>query len=66
MLHFIGEHIGTILQLAATAWLAYIARTFQITLAIYGTRLDTHREAMRRARVPSWLKNDAPGWERTR
>lgn len=65
MLHFIADHLGTILQLAATAWLAYVARTFQITLAVYGTRLEAHREVMRRARVLWWLKKDAPVWVNT-
>jgi hypothetical protein len=44
---FIREYLGTIIQLAVTAWMAAIARNFQITLAVYGTRLETHREGMR-------------------
>jgi hypothetical protein len=62
MAKFIGDHIGTIFQVLVTAWLAAIARNFQITLKVYGTRLDTTREAIRRARVLWWLKPDDDDW----
>lgn len=62
MANFIGDHIGTIFQILVTAWLAAIARDFQITLKVYGTRLDTTREAIRRSRVLWWLKTDDDNW----
>jgi hypothetical protein len=58
MLHFLGEHLGTIAQLAVTIWMASIARGFQITLSVYGTRLEAHREAVRRSRILWWLARD--------
>lgn len=48
---FIQHNIGTIIQLAVTAWLASIARNFEITLKTYSTRLEAHREAVRRGRA---------------
>jgi hypothetical protein len=60
--NFLGDHLGTIVQFLVTAWLAKVARAFQVTLAVYGTRLETTREAMRRARVLKWLKKNAADW----
>jgi hypothetical protein len=62
MANFIGDHIGTIVQFAVTAWFARIARDFQVTLSVYGTRLETTREAVRRGRVLWWLKTTDHNW----
>lgn len=56
---FLGHNFATILQLIVTLWMASIARQFQLTLATYGTRLEAHREAVRRSRVLWWLGKDA-------
>lgn len=65
-LDFIGRHWESGLQLAVTAWFASIARTFQITLSTHTTRLEAHREAMRRARIIWWLGKEDPGQMETR
>jgi hypothetical protein len=65
MLRFIWDHLETIVQFAITFWLASIARNFQITLAVYGTRLEAHREAIRRSRVLWWLEKGDENWVKT-
>ena len=55
MIDFVIRHLETVIQFAVTVWLASIARGFQVTMAVYGTRLETHREAVRRSRVMWWL-----------
>jgi hypothetical protein len=63
MIDFILRHLETVIQFAVTAWLASIARGFQVTMAVYGTRLETHREAVRRSKVTWWLdKKKEPNW----
>lgn len=57
-LDFIGRHWESGLQVAVTAWFASIARNFQITLAVHGTRLEAHREAVRRSLVLWWLQKE--------
>jgi hypothetical protein len=64
-IHFIGEHVGTIVQLAVTFWMASIARGFQITLSVYGTRLEAHREAVRRSRTLWWMPRDDDEYNET-
>lgn len=66
LLRFLGRHWESGVQLAVTAWFAYIARNFQITLAVHGTRLEAHREAVRRSLVLWWLQREDPGEMDTR
>jgi len=66
MIDFVLRHLETVIQFAVTAWLASIARGFQVTMAVYGTRLETHREAVRRSRVIWWLDSKvAENWTGT-
>ena len=62
MVGWIFRHAETIVQFLVTAWFASIARTFQVTMAVYGTRLEAHREALRRARELRFLKDNHPDW----
>jgi|GEM_PF-4561150 len=66
MIDFVLRHLETVIQFAVTVWLASIARGFQVTMAVYGTRLEAHREAVRRSRVMWWLDGKvADNWTGT-
>ena len=56
------EYVPTILQLGATAWLAYLARRFQVNFSMRGPRLEAHREAVRRGGQLWWLAEEDPNW----
>jgi hypothetical protein len=49
MLAFALKHWETVVQFLVTAWMASIARNFQITLSVYSTRMEAHREALKRS-----------------
>ncbi len=55
---FAWQNLGTLFQLLVTIWLAALTRSFQVTMAVYSTRLEAHREAVRRSRIIWWIKGD--------
>ncbi len=59
---FLGRHWESAIQLGVTAWLASITRNFQTSLSLHRTRLDTHQEAIRRARIMWWLQKEDADW----
>jgi hypothetical protein len=66
MIKFLGDHLGTVFQTLVTLWMASIARKFQVSMSVYGTRIEAHREAVRRGFVLWWLQHDKnPDWAAT-
>jgi hypothetical protein len=54
--------LSTILQVAASIYVAHIGRKMTTALAAHDKELETTKEAVRRARVLKWLKRDDPTW----
>jgi hypothetical protein len=70
ILQFIDDHwpaiVGAAFQTAVTLWMASIARGFQVSMSIYGTRIEAHREAVRRGYELLWLQHkNNDGWTAT-
>jgi hypothetical protein len=54
--------IGTVITGGITIWLAFVTRKFHTKLSLHTLRIETHQEAIRRARTMSLLRDTDPAW----